>query len=117
MKDGKFETDICAKFWQDMQESLAYGRAHRTELRHEGCRSYAIELCNYPPQLQVAPERRIQVMPDYPNPTDEDLQDPVFEAVGQAIKGWDLSRESNGMYHESLTGCMQELQVTTSCTF
>lgn len=37
-------------------------------------------------------------MSDYPNPTDEDLHDPVFEAVWQAIKGWDLSRESNRMY-------------------
>ncbi len=36
--------------------------------------------------------RKIQ-MTDYPDPTEEDLQDPVFEAVWQAIKGWDLSRE------------------------
>lgn len=48
MKDGKLETDICVKFWKDMQESLAYHCAHRKELRHEGCRSYSIELCNYP---------------------------------------------------------------------
>jgi hypothetical protein len=31
-------------------------------------------------------------MSDYPNPTYEDLQDPVFEAVWQAIKGWDIGR-------------------------
>lgn len=31
-------------------------------------------------------------------PTREDLQDPVFEAVWQAIKGWDLRRSPDELY-------------------
>lgn len=30
---------------------------------------------------------------DGPNPTEDDLQDPVFLAIWEAIKHWDLSRE------------------------
>lgn len=29
----------------------------------------------------------------YPDPTPEELQDPLFEAIWQVIKGWDLSEE------------------------
>lgn len=28
----------------------------------------------------------------YPNPTEADLKDPAFNAIWEAIKGWDLSR-------------------------
>jgi hypothetical protein len=32
--------------------------------------------------------------PAYPDPTSADLQDPQFNAIWEAIKGWDLSRQS-----------------------
>jgi hypothetical protein len=35
---------------------------------------------------------------DYPDPTERDLDDLWFEAIWQAIKGWDMSREANGLY-------------------
>jgi hypothetical protein len=36
---------------------------------------------------------------DYPDPTPEMLDnDPLFEAIWQAIKRWDLSRHNNGLY-------------------
>lgn len=36
---------------------------------------------------------------EYPDPSESDLVDPAFEAIWQAIKGWDLSREqADGMY-------------------
>jgi hypothetical protein len=38
-------------------------------------------------------------MSDYPDPTPEMLDgDPLFEAIWQAIKGWDISRHNDGMY-------------------
>lgn len=39
---------------------------------------------------------------EYPNPTEDDLKDPAFEAIWAAIKQWDLSRSlepnQNRMY-------------------
>jgi hypothetical protein len=36
---------------------------------------------------------------DYPDPTPEMLDgDPLFEAIWQAIKGWDISRHNDGLY-------------------
>lgn len=36
---------------------------------------------------------------DYPDPTPEMLDgDPLFEAIWQAIKDWDISRHNDGMY-------------------
>jgi len=35
---------------------------------------------------------------DYPDPTPEMLDDPLFEVIWQAIKGWDISRHNDGMY-------------------
>ncbi len=32
------------------------------------------------------------------DPTEADLADPWFEAIWQAIKGWDVSPTSNGLY-------------------
>lgn len=37
-------------------------------------------------------------MDEYPNPTDDDLADPEFEAIWQAIKGWDMRRTPNDLY-------------------
>lgn len=34
----------------------------------------------------------------YLGPTPEMLSDPVFEAIWNAIKGWDISPENNGLY-------------------
>jgi exonuclease VII small subunit len=35
----------------------------------------------------------------YPDPTPEMLDgDPLFEAIWQAIKGWDISRRNDGLY-------------------
>lgn len=34
----------------------------------------------------------------YEDPTPDDLKSREFEAVWQAIKKWDLSRENNGLY-------------------
>jgi hypothetical protein len=34
----------------------------------------------------------------YPDPTERDLADPLFERVWQAIKGWDISRTSDRLY-------------------
>lgn len=36
----------------------------------------------------------------YPDPTETDLKDPMFEKVWQAIKDWDISRYNNGLYAE-----------------
>ena len=35
---------------------------------------------------------------DYPNPTEADQADPVFEAIWQAIKRWDVSRGGGALY-------------------
>lgn len=36
---------------------------------------------------------------DYPEPTPEMLDgDPLFDAIWDAIKGWDISRHNDGMY-------------------
>lgn len=35
---------------------------------------------------------------EYPDPKDSDLMSPRFEAVWQAIKGWDISRRSDQLY-------------------
>lgn len=32
------------------------------------------------------------------DPTPEELDSPLFNSIWQAIKGWDISRTSNGMY-------------------
>lgn len=32
------------------------------------------------------------------DPTEAELNDPIFNAVWNAIKKWDISRESNGLY-------------------
>jgi hypothetical protein len=37
-------------------------------------------------------------MSDYPDPTPEMLDDPLFEAIWQAIKRWDISRHNDGVY-------------------
>lgn len=34
----------------------------------------------------------------YPDPSEADLSSPLFEAVWQAIRTWDISRYSNGLY-------------------
>ena len=34
----------------------------------------------------------------YRDPTPEELESPLFNAVWNAIKGWDISRTSNGLY-------------------
>lgn len=34
----------------------------------------------------------------YPDPTPADLDDPFFEVIWQAIKGWDLAREQGQLY-------------------
>jgi hypothetical protein len=34
----------------------------------------------------------------YPDPTPEMLNDPMFDAIWNAIKGWDISRHNDGMY-------------------
>lgn len=39
-----------------------------------------------------------QIAQEYPDPTAEDLASPLFEAVWQAIKGWDISRHKDGLY-------------------
>jgi hypothetical protein len=36
--------------------------------------------------------------PEYPDPTENDLANPVFEAIWQAIKSWDISRYKDGLY-------------------
>jgi hypothetical protein len=39
------------------------------------------------------------VFEDYADPTTEMLDgDPLFEAIWQAIKGWDISRHNDGLY-------------------
>ena len=39
------------------------------------------------------------VRQEYPDPTPEMLDgDPLFEAIWQAIKGWDISRHNDGVY-------------------
>jgi hypothetical protein len=36
---------------------------------------------------------------EYPDPTPEMLDnDPLFDAIWNAIKGWDISRHSDGLY-------------------
>lgn len=36
---------------------------------------------------------------DYPAPTDAMLDgDPLFDAIWNAIKGWDISRHNDGLY-------------------
>jgi hypothetical protein len=38
-------------------------------------------------------------MTDYPDPTPEMLDgNPLFDAIWNAIKGWDISRYNDGMY-------------------
>ena len=53
--------------------------------------------------LDVSGDEPASAKPDYPDPTEADLVDPQFEAVWQAIKTWDLSREQptegHRMYH------------------
>lgn len=34
----------------------------------------------------------------YRDPSTEELESPLFEAIWKAIKSWDISRESNGLY-------------------
>lgn len=41
--------------------------------------------------------------PEYPGPTPEELQNPVFEAIWQAINRWDISRYNN-LQHSLATG-------------
>lgn len=36
--------------------------------------------------------------PEYPDPEPKDLESERFEAVWQAIKKWDISRYSDGLY-------------------
>ena len=36
--------------------------------------------------------------PAYPDPTEADLESPEFNAIWDAIKGWDVSRYNNGLY-------------------
>lgn len=44
-------------------------------------------------------EHRRRERIDYPDPTPEMLDgDPLFEAIWQAIKEWDISRFSDGIY-------------------
>ncbi len=40
-------------------------------------------------------------MKDMPNPTEEDLKDPVFNAVWEATKSWDLNAPE---YYEGYCG-------------
>jgi 3-oxoacyl-[acyl-carrier-protein] synthase III len=41
----------------------------------------------------------------YPDPTDKDLNDPLFEAIWQAIKDWDICRDPiNTVLYASATG-------------
>lgn len=35
--------------------------------------------------------------PSYPDPTESDLASPEFNAVWEAIKGWDIARHGDGM--------------------
>lgn len=35
---------------------------------------------------------------EYRSPTAQELESPQFNAVWMAIKGWDISRESDGVY-------------------
>lgn len=35
---------------------------------------------------------------EYLDPTPEILDDPLFNAIWNAIKGWDISRHNNGLY-------------------
>lgn len=36
--------------------------------------------------------------PDYPDPTESDLDSDAFNAVWMAIKAWDISRYNDGLY-------------------
>ena len=36
--------------------------------------------------------------PDYPDPTAEDLENPTFNRIWDAIKHWDISRYNDGLY-------------------
>lgn len=38
---------------------------------------------------------------DYPDPTAADLEEPQFNAVWEAIKGWDLERTPNAGYADA----------------
>jgi hypothetical protein len=48
---------------------------------------------NYPPGVHPAPIREA-----YPDPTPEMLTDPLFDAIWNAIKDWDISRHNDGIY-------------------
>lgn len=39
-----------------------------------------------------------------PDPTEVDLADPEFERVWQAIKGWDISTDSEHRWYSGATG-------------
>ncbi len=40
--------------------------------------------------------------PEYPDPTPEMLNnDPLFDAIWKAIRGWDISRHNDGIYCDS----------------
>lgn len=41
---------------------------------------------------------------EYPDPTESDLASPRFEAIWQAIKGWDISRDGGSTGYSSPTG-------------
>lgn len=41
---------------------------------------------------------------NYPDPTDEDLESPLFEAVWEAIKMWDISRDPGRTGYSGATG-------------
>lgn len=44
------------------------------------------------------PEIMSNGIDEYPNPTPNDLENPIFNAIWGAIKGWDISRHNDGMY-------------------
>jgi hypothetical protein len=39
-----------------------------------------------------------EAIAQYPDPTPAMLEDPLFDAIWNAIKGWDISRHNNGVY-------------------
>lgn len=50
------------------------------------------------PQPPSADQLGVSSAKQYRDPTAGELESPLFNAVWNAIKGWDVSRESNGLY-------------------
>lgn len=82
-------SDIADEFkrWVDLQEA-----------------KHAAVLPDWPEDEEPDPGFDLIATPGYPDPTEEQLRSPRFEAIWQAIKGWDIQRSPDHPGYAGATG-------------